>query len=210
MVSSYYLPDMTGADLIQELKGDTETASISFVLISSETRFDYLDPIRQAGAAAILPKPFSKEELQTALTSTLALNDAHQLEFDTIDIESLEVLLVDDSGMARRHIKRVLSTLGLRHFAEAETGRQALELIANQHFDLLVTDYNMPEMDGYELTKRVREDSCQSSIPILMVTSEENENRLLAVQKAGVSAICDKPFEFDTVQSLIASVLIAD
>jgi two-component system chemotaxis response regulator CheY len=78
-----------------------------------------------------------------------------------------------------------------------------MELLDQNFFDLIVTDYNMPEMDGEALVNHIRANSNQSSIPIIMVTSEENENRLAAVQQAGVSAICDKPFEPGNIRTLL-------
>ena len=65
----------------------------------------------------------------------------------------------------------------------------------------------MPEMDGEALTRYIRENSTQRSIPVLMVTSEESESRLSAVQQAGVSGICDKPFEPETVKRIIHGML---
>jgi two-component system chemotaxis response regulator CheY len=84
---------------------------------------------------------------------------------------------------------------------------EAMELIADTFFDLIVTDYNMPRMNGKELVEHIRSGSSQASVPILMVTSEQNENRLAAVQQAGISAICDKPFEPDSVRRLVEQTL---
>lgn len=97
--------------------------------------------------------------------------------------------------------------MGMRRFSEAASGVEALEKIAIQQFDLIVTDYNMPRMDGRELVDEIRNNSVQSSVPILMFTSESNQNRLAAVQQAGVSAICDKPYEFETIRSLVQKML---
>jgi two-component system chemotaxis response regulator CheY len=65
----------------------------------------------------------------------------------------------------------------------------------------------MPEMNGQELVDYIRNQSAQPGIPVLMVTSESNENRLAAVQKSGVSAICDKPFTTETIQGLLQQIL---
>ena len=73
--------------------------------------------------------------------------------------------------------------------------------------DLVVTDYNMPEMDGREFVEYVRSRSWQRSVPILMVTSETDQGRLAAVEEAGVSGICDKPFEPAVVRCLLARML---
>ena len=88
----------------------------------------------------------------------------------------------------------------------ATDGQHAVDMLTEQYFDLVVTDYNMPNMDGRELVDHIRNVSSQASVPVLMVTSEENENRLAAVQQSGVSAICDKPFGVDTVRSLVQQI----
>jgi len=207
IISALYLPDMTGTGLVQAMKADARWAPLPFILISSETRFRYLDPVRQAGAVAILPKPFGADELKTALDTTLEHLDPDALELDSFDPENLEVLVVDDSPLARKHIRRVLGAMGLERFTEAGDGAQALELIEKHFFDLVVTDYNMPNMDGQELVDRIRQASGQASVPVLMVTSEADENRLAAVQKSGVSAICDKPFEPRAVRRLLLQMM---
>jgi len=97
--------------------------------------------------------------------------------------------------------------MGLDNIDEAVNGLEAVELLSNNLFDLVVTDYNMPEMDGRELSAYIREQSTQQSIPIIMVTSEQNDSRLAAVQQAGVSAICDKPFEPENVRQLIKQLI---
>ena len=206
-ISALYLSDMTGTDLVHTMRSDSGLAKMAFMLISSETRFRYLDPIRQAGAVAILPKPFKLAELRIAMNSVLEYIDPDQLELDNYSPEDLEVLVVDDSSMARKHISRVLNGLGIERISEAKDGREAVDAIASKYFDLVVTDYNMPNMDGKELVDHIRTASNQASIPVLMVTSEENESRLAAVQQAGVSAICDKPFETSVVRDLVQRAL---
>jgi two-component system chemotaxis response regulator CheY len=207
VISALYLPDMSGTDLVHSMRRDDALEDTAFMLISSETRFRYLDPIRQAGAIAILPKPFSQEELKIALNATLDHLDPEGLDLEHYDPENVEVLIVDDSPLARKHIRRVLTSMGLERFTEAKDGMEAMELIADTFFDLIVTDYNMPRMNGKELVEHIRSGSSQASVPILMVTSEQNENRLAAVQQAGISAICDKPFEPDSVRRLVEQTL---
>lgn len=203
VISALYLPDMTGTQLVHQMRANEKTKDMGFILISSETRFRYLDPIRQAGVIAILPKPFNTEELRVAMHNTLDFIDPNFINLDEFNPEELNVLIVDDSSMARKHIKRVLSAMGIEKFTEATDGQEAVNILAEHYFDLVVTDYNMPNMDGRELIDHIRNASSQASIPVMMVTSEENENRLAAVQQSGVSAICDKPFGIDTVRSLV-------
>lgn len=208
VISALYLPDITAAELVEAMRSDPELLEIPFMLISSETSFAMLDPLRQAGIVAILPKPFRIEDLRKALHSTL---DHIRLSDDSSEagapLDDLRVLVVDDSPLARKFITRVLSQLGVQHISMAKNGREAVELIEGQLFDLVVTDYNMPEMDGEMLTRYIREQSSQRSIPVLMVTSEDQGGKLAAVQQAGVSGICDKPFEVETVRGMLARIL---
>lgn len=208
VISALYLPDMTGIDLVQRLRANPATEHTPFILISSETRLQVLDPVRQSGACGILPKPFSAAQLGTALRATLDYldNDAN-MDADIADLETLQVLVVDDSASARKFIRRVLENLGIGNFTEAENGIEAIAILNDKMIDLVVTDYNMPEMDGKGLIDYIRTKSWQSSVPVLMVTSEQDAGRLAAVEEAGVSGICDKPFEPKTVKALLANIL---
>ncbi|MDH5472350.1 MAG: response regulator [Gammaproteobacteria bacterium] len=207
VISAMYLPDMTGSDLVQSMRADEDLHELAFMLISSETGFDMIDPVRQAGVTAILPKPFELAQLKRALFNTLDMINPKTIELDDFHAEDLKVLVVDDSLTARKHIKRVLAGLGIEKIVEADDGASAVPILAEQFFDFVVTDYNMPQMDGKALIEYIRTNSNQGAVPVLMVTSEGNMNNLAAVEQAGVSGICDKPFETDTVRALIQNML---
>ena len=117
------------------------------------------------------------------------------------------ILLVDDSPVTQLMHKALLDQLGYTDYAIAEHGGIALERFIAEPFDLVITDYNMPEMDGRELTEYIRTQSWQNTVPVLMVTSEQNMGRLAAVERAGVSAICDKPFDAGSIRQLISDAL---
>lgn len=208
VLSSMHLPDMTGTDLVTLMRGLKDLENITFLLISSETHYRYLEPIRQAGSIAILPKPFSREEMGTALRSTLHYVTDFESEIDSDEYDALNVLVVDDSQMSRKYISQTLESLSISQIHTAKDGSEALALInSGERFDLIITDYNMPNVDGKELTEHIRHHSDQPTVPILMVTSEQNESRLAAVQSAGVSAICSKPLSYDTVKQLIEQLV---
>jgi len=178
-----YLPDMTAIDLVTSMRNDENLDHIPFMLISSETRFELTDPIRQAGVVAILPKPFDHDDLSRALRASLEYIEPDQITLENYDVEDLEVLVVDDSATARRHIARILNNLGIENLTLAEDGKDAISKLSQQDFDLIVTDLNMPEMDGQELVEYIRNDMGDTYIPILMVTSEADESRLASVQQ---------------------------
>jgi two-component system, chemotaxis family, chemotaxis protein CheY len=210
VVSALYLPDMSGTELVAQMRADSALEHTPFILISSETRAQVLDPVRQSGVCGILPKPFSPEQMATALRATLDYLDQDaslDIANDDIDLTSIRVLMVDDSPSARSFMRRTLSNLGITTIVEAGDGAEAVELLSDTAFDLVVTDYNMPEMDGKALLDYIRQRSWQSSVPVLMVTSESDQGRLAAVEEAGVSGICDKPFEPRTVRALLSRIL---
>jgi two-component system chemotaxis response regulator CheY len=209
VMSAMYLPDMTGTDLILAIREHPSQSQTPFLLISSETNPHNLEAIRQAGTIAILPKPFSEPQLLRSIQNTLDFLNAEeeQEDFGDLNLSSLRVLIVDDSKVARRHIRSVLERIGFEDFTEVSDGREAMPYIESVLFDLVITDYNMPNVDGLELIDFIRTKSVQSSVPILMVSSLSDEGRLAAVMDAGVSAICDKPFEINLVRNFIKRFL---
>ncbi|MGE5469067.1 MAG: response regulator [Ignavibacteria bacterium] len=207
VVSALYLPDMSGTDLVGRMRRERDLEQVAFILISSETRPQALEPVRQAGVCGIVPKPFSQAQLVTALSTTLDFLRQDNDLVAEIDGENLRVLLVDDSPSARKFMRRVLENLGIEKFIEAENGREAVGILADTQVDLVVTDYNMPEMDGRELVEYIRKQSWQNSVPVLMITSESDSARLAAVQESGVSGICDKPFEPAVIKRLLWNML---
>ena len=207
VISAMFLEDMTGKELVLEMRENPVSIDIPFMLISTETSLRELEPIKQAGASAILPKPFDVTDLKRAITMVLDWENPQVIQLADRQQENLQVLVVDDSQMARRMISRTLNKMGLQHITEATDGREAIPLIQQQRFDLVITDYNMPQMDGHELLLFIRHKSNQKGVPVLMVTTEGDESKLSAVQQDGVSAIIDKPFEAISVKQLIESAL---
>ena len=209
VISTMYFDDMTGIDLVTKMREDAAIDSIPFMLISSESSFKMLEPIRQAGVIAILPKPFTDDDLVTALRATIDYIEPGDLELELYEVENLRVLVVDDSNLARQHICKVIGEMGIRddNIVLAEDGKDALDKFADTEFDLIITDLNMPIMDGNELIEHIRNESAHPSIPIMMVTSESNNARLEQVQQAGVSALCDKPFEAGHVKQLLSRMM---
>ncbi|WP_434513870.1 response regulator [Dechloromonas sp. ARDL1] len=206
VISSLYLPDLAGTELVMAMRAESALESVPFILVSSETRPQVLEPVRQSGACSIVAKPFNEQQLSRALYAAADYLSPPE-DIDTTEIESLRVLLVDDSLASRRHLRRLLEELGIERISEATNGKEAVELLQATMVDLVITDYNMPEMDGRELTEYIRTQSWQAAVPILMVTSEQNMGRLAAVERAGVSAVCDKPFEAGSIRRLISEAL---
>lgn len=108
----------------------------------------------------------------------------------------MKILVVDDFSTMRRIIKNLLRDLGFNNTDEADDGLTALPMLKGGKYDLLVTDWNMPGMQGIDLLKAVRADADAklSSIPVLMVTAEQKKEQIIEAAQAGVNGYIVKPF----------------
>ena len=120
----------------------------------------------------------------------------------------MKLLVVDDSSTMRRIIKNTLSRLGYEDVLEGEDGLQGWGVLdANADIGMLITDWNMPEMNGLELVKKVRADSRFSDLPIIMVTTEGGKAEVITALKAGVNNYIVKPFTPQVLKEKLAAVL---
>lgn len=102
------------------------------------------------------------------------------------------VLAVDDSTMIRVVVKKTLSTMGVQDVVEAEDGLKALELFRTQQFDLVFSDWNMPNMTGLELVREIRK--LNREVPIIMITTEGSREKVVSAIQEGVNDYLVKPF----------------
>jgi two-component system, chemotaxis family, chemotaxis protein CheY len=109
--------------------------------------------------------------------------------------KTIKILVVDDFPTMRRIIKNLLKDLGFENVDEAEDGVQGLEkLRSGGIFELVVSDWNMPNMDGLAMLKEIRADAALAKLPVLMVTAEAKRENIIAAAKAGASGYVVKPF----------------
>ncbi len=109
-----------------------------------------------------------------------------------------KVLLVDDSSTMRKIIMRSLSAVGISDVTEAGDGAEAFKLFSQAPFDLVLTDWNMPNRTGLDLTKDIRGGGSQA--PIIMITTEAERQRVVDAVSAGVSDYLIKPFTADALR----------
>src|SRR5688572_26442893 len=119
----------------------------------------------------------------------------------------LRFLVVDDFSTMRRMVKVVLHELGYDNVTEAEDGSTALPILKQGGIDFLVTDWNMPGMQGLDLLKAVRSDPKLARLPVLLVTAEAKREQIVAAAQAGVSGYVVKPFTAQTLKSKIEKIL---
>ncbi len=120
--------------------------------------------------------------------------------------KNMKILIVDDFSTMRRIIKNLLRDLGFNDTTEADDGQTALPLLQTGKFDFLVTDWNMPGMDGLTLLKTVRADEKLSSLPVLMVTAEAKRDQIVEAAQAGVNGYVVKPFTAVTLKEKIEKI----
>jgi two-component system chemotaxis response regulator CheY len=119
---------------------------------------------------------------------------------------NMKILVVDDMSSMRRIIKNTLKQLGYPNTDEAEDGEKALEKVRNEPFDLVVSDWNMPNMNGLDLLKAIRQDPKLSALPVLMVTTEAEMDHILEAIRSGVNSYILKPFTPETMKEKIDKV----
>ncbi len=117
----------------------------------------------------------------------------------------MKILLVDDSRTIRNIQKNVLAQLGHTDIMEASDGVEALAAIKNQRPDLVLVDWNMPNMDGITLVRTVRQ--TDTALPLIMVTTEAEKSRVIEAIKAGVNNYVVKPFTAQTLSEKIEQTM---
>ncbi len=120
----------------------------------------------------------------------------------------MRLLVVDDSSTMRRIIKNTLARLNYKDVLEAEDGAVAWDVMSkNDDIDVLITDWNMPEMNGLELVKKVRAEDKYEDMPIIMVTTEGGKAEVIVALKAGVNNYIVKPFTPAVLKEKLEDVL---
>ena len=108
--------------------------------------------------------------------------------------KNMKILIVDDFSTMRRIVKNLLRDLGFNNTQEADDGLTALPMLKKGEFDFVVTDWNMPGMQGIDLLKHIRADDELKHLPVLMITAEAKREQIIEAAQAGVNGYIVKPF----------------
>jgi len=121
----------------------------------------------------------------------------------------MRILIVDDSSTMRRIIGNVVMQLGFAKddFDEAEDGVKAWKLLCESHYDVILTDWNMPNMNGLDLVKKIRSEGAHQKTPIIMITTEGGKSEVITALKAGVNNYIVKPFNAEVLKEKLDGVL---
>ena len=147
-------------------------------------------------AAAQFLRPATDMPLKFRATEIL-LSDPTQLKF----------LVVDDFSTMRRIVRGLLKELGCNHVAEAEDGAVALGMLRSQHFDFVISDINMPNMDGFQLLEAVKAEESLRHLPVLMVTAEARKEDIVRAAQGGAAGYVVKPFSKATLEDKVLRIL---
>lgn len=122
---------------------------------------------------------------------------------------ALDIMIVDDSAAIRKILQRVLAQAGvaLGTVHEANDGSQALELLKTNKVSLILSDINMPNMDGIEFLSRLKADAAYKAVPIVMVTTEGSQARVMQALELGAAGYVRKPFTPEQIKEKLAGVI---
>ncbi len=132
----------------------------------------------------------------------LGVGDTHM----SVD-KNMSILIVDDYKTMLRIVRNLLKQLGFDNVDEATDGAAALQKLRGKSYDLVISDWNMEPMTGYQLLKEIRADDKLSNTPFIMVTAESKTENVIAAKKAGVNNYIVKPFNAATLKTKMSSVI---
>jgi two-component system chemotaxis response regulator CheY len=127
----------------------------------------------------------------------------------SLNMGKLTIMVVDDSSPMREVIIKTIKAAGYTsdNFIQASNGREALDLMQGNWIDLLVTDYNMPDMDGLMLIEEMKKDDVFSSVPVLIITTERREELIELFIEKGAAGYLKKPFRPEEIRQKISEIL---
>ncbi len=118
----------------------------------------------------------------------------------------MSILVVDDFPTMRRIVRSLLKELGFTNVEEAEDGQEALGKLKSGDFEFVVSDWNMPNLDGLEMLKQIRADEAMKALPVLMVTAEAKKENIVAAAQAGANGYIVKPFTAATLEEKLNKI----
>lgn len=121
--------------------------------------------------------------------------------------KNMNILIVDDYKTMLRIIRNLLKQIGFENVEEATDGTMALEKLKEKSYGLVISDWNMEPMTGFDLLKNVRADEKYKTVPFILITAESKAENVAAAVKAGVSNYIVKPFNAETLKSKLTAVL---
>ncbi|MGB0452118.1 MAG: response regulator [Bacteriovoracaceae bacterium] len=209
VICSYLIDEHTGVDIYTDLP---EKLKSNFLMLYGEEESNLVyHEVKQFNGLRILKKPFSFSDIEKALEkSSSKQSSGGQIQSKKITKDS-KILIIDDFEMMRVMMKNAFMELGYLKLDEAENGEEALKKLKlakdmGEPFDVIFSDWNMPEMDGLELFRVCKSDEAFRNIPFVMVTAENEKSSVIMAITEGVTNYIVKPLTPDTLVEKIKKV----
>jgi len=211
LITDHLMPEMDGEELGQKVKSNVLLQNIIMVMISSSGGKSSIENFEQIGFSGYLAKPLNMSDffnlLQTVIEKTNGLtigseNPASQTNPDEYDVETINgaadkrILLTEDNKINQMASIEILKNLGLKNVTLAENGKQAFEMICKNSYDIVLMDIQMPIMDGYQATRKIREMETEKQlnrVPIIAQTANAMKGDKEKCFKAGMDDYISKP-----------------
>lgn len=208
VITGYFLDEQTGIDIYNLL---SEEIKKNFIMIYTEDESSMVfQSVKNYSGMKTLKRPFTAMEFYNAISNEQANKKSPAKSSSQITKKS-KILIVDDFEMMRVMMKNAFMELGYQNLEEAGDGEEALEKLLeakklNEPFELIFSDWNMPEMDGLELFRCCRSDEQFKEIPFVMVTAENEKSNVIKAITEGVSNYIVKPLTPETLMEKIEKV----
>jgi len=184
------MPKVNGFQVLEQMKADSTLQHIPVIVISSEDAMESIVRCLEMGATDYLPKPFDPVLLRTRVNTSLTMKRLYDQQRGYIG----KMLVVDDDAFNRTLLATSLEEKGYTVEA-ADGGQQALEMLHARPFDVVFLDLVMPEMDGFEVLKRMKAESRLQHIPVIVVSAEDDMDSIVRCIEMGATDHLTKPFD---------------
>lgn len=200
VISDWNMPKMNGLELLKHIRSTPELKDIPFLMLTSEASDESILKALEEGADQYITKPFKVAALEDTIRKILNAKNV---------FGNKKVLVVDDSAAMRMVIKKNLKQAGFldKNILQSPDGDAATDRILVENFDLIISDWHMPKVDGLEFFYRLQAYDDFKDIPFLMVTSEAQKENVLEALNAGIVNYILKPFTAMDLEKKIKQIL---
>lgn len=205
------MPDIDGYKVLEQMKADVRTREIPVVMLTAVHEMDSVVRCFEMGVEDYLTKPFNIPFVKSRISSCLrsaSVKGATDNKGAQSETREHRLLIVDDNAMNRDMLARRLEREGY-YIATADGGRQALELVGKEDFDLILLDILMPDMDGYEVLEKLKNVDTTKEIPVIMLTAVNEVESVKHCIDLGAEDYLIKPFNAVLLKSRIAATLLS-
>lgn len=204
------MPKLNGFMICNILKLNINTKNIPVIFMTGIKSKEHIQKAMKAGASDYIVKPFMPGDLLTRLRKIMESEEPLRLkdskEKEEIKVE-LKILVVSNFQIMRNILINSVKKAGYYNVKEADNGRDALALLMASDFNFLITDWDMPIMNGVELTEAVRSNEKLKDLPILMVTRRDKNKDILDAKKAGVDDYIETTYGASKIKDKIPEIL---